>query len=290
MNDVLPLLIRRADDLRERVGRWRRNGQRIALVPTMGNLHEGHLSLVRQMRPRAERVIVSIFVNPLQFADGEDLASYPRTLDDDRRLLADVGADAVFQPAVSEMYPDGLPLVTQIGLPALEDVLCGEHRDGHFAGVATVVLKLFGLAQPDMAIFGRKDFQQLTILERLVRDLSLPVAIYAGETVREPDGLAMSSRNRYLSEQQRAVAPQLYATLEQITQRIGRGNADAPELVDTARAQLVEAGFRPDYVNVLDATTLKPPNRDTRRVVVAAAVHLGRARLIDNIVTDWPAR
>ncbi|MEO1574741.1 MAG: pantoate--beta-alanine ligase [Pseudomonadota bacterium] len=285
---ALPLVIERIDDLRERVDRWRRGGQRIALVPTMGNLHDGHLSLVRQARTRADRVIVSIFVNPLQFGEGEDFESYPRTLDEDRAKLATVGAHAVFHPSVHEMYPDGTPMVTEVRLHALEAVLCGEHREGHFAGVATVVTKLFGLVQPDVAVFGRKDYQQLTLIRRMVRDLSLPIRVIASDTVREDDGLAMSSRNRYLTAEERAIAPALNATLRDLAGRLGDVANDVSGACAAAEARLAEAGFRPDYVRILDASTLTPPTETTRRVVIAGAGHLGRARLIDNVTADWP--
>lgn len=285
---ALPLVMRQVDDLRERVGRWRRSGQRIALVPTMGNLHDGHLSLVRHARAQAEKVIVSIFVNPLQFGEGEDFESYPRTLEEDRAKLATVAADAVFHPAVEEMYPDGTPMVTEVRLHALEKVLCGEHREGHFAGVATVVTKLFGLVQPDVAVFGRKDYQQLTLIRRMVRDLSIPVRVVAGDTVREADGLAMSSRNRYLDARQRARAPALNATLRDLAARLGDVVDDVAGACSAAQVRLAEAGFEPDYVRILDAETLTPPSDKTSRVVIAGAGHLGRARLIDNVTARWP--
>ncbi len=286
-NESPPLLIRGIDDLRDRVGRWRRSGQRIALVPTMGNLHDGHLALARQVRPLADKVIASIFVNPLQFGAGEDFDSYPRTLDADRDMLAGAGTDAVFHPDVLEMYPDGAQLKTVVRVPVLETPLCGQHRDGHFSGVATVVTKLLCLVQPDIAIFGRKDFQQLTLIRQLVADLNLPVQVVAGDTVRESDGLAMSSRNRYLDDRQRAIAPTLYASLCRLRDDLVAGRGDVATCRATACKTLTDAGLMVDYVDVLDARSLQPPVRGTQRVVAAGAAHLGRARLIDNVVFDW---
>ncbi len=280
----LPLIIETVADLRERVGRWRRNGQTIALVPTMGNLHAGHLSLANQVRPLADKVIASIFVNPLQFGEGEDFDSYPRTLEADRAGLASVGVDAVFHPSVEQMYPDGPRLKTSIRLHELEGVLCGQHRDGHFAGVATVVTKLFNLVQPDMAIFGRKDFQQLALIRQMVRDLSTPVRVLAGDTVRESDGLAMSSRNRYLNDKQRVIAATLFRTLQTVGEKISAGERDLRRLCEEAVIVLHDAGFAPDYVQALDAATLEKVSDATNAIVVAGAAYLGKARLIDNLV------
>jgi pantoate--beta-alanine ligase len=280
----LPLIIETVADLRERVGRWRRNGQTIALVPTMGNLHAGHLSLANQVRPLADKVIASIFVNPLQFGEGEDFDSYPRTLEADRAGLASVGVDAVFHPSVEQMYADGPRLKTSIRLHELEGVLCGQHRDGHFAGVATVVTKLFNLVQPDMAIFGRKDFQQLALIRQMVRDLSTPVRVLAGDTVRESDGLAMSSRNRYLNDKQRVIAATLFRTLQTVGEKISAGERDLRRLCEEAVIVLHDAGFAPDYVQALDAATLEKVSDATNAIVVAGAAYLGKARLIDNLV------
>ena len=283
-NRSLPLVIETVADLRERVGRWRRNGQTIALVPTMGNLHAGHLSLANQVRPLADKVIASIFVNPLQFGEGEDFDSYPRTLEADRAGLASVGVDAVFHPSVEQMYADGPRLKTSIRLHELEGVLCGQHRDGHFAGVATVVTKLFNLVQPDMAIFGRKDFQQLALIRQMVRDLSTPVRVLAGDTVRESDGLAMSSRNRYLNDKQRVIAATLFRTLQTVGEKISAGERDLRRLCEEAVIVLHDAGFAPDYVQALDAATLEKVSDATNAIVVAGAAYLGKARLIDNLV------
>lgn len=279
----LPLLIRTIDDLHDRVGRWRRNGQRIALVPTMGNLHEGHLALARTVRPLAERVIASIFVNPLQFGAGEDFETYPRTLEADMAGLGSAGADAVFHPPVEQMYPDAGGLRTRVQVPSLETTLCGHTRHGHFTGVATVVTKLLCLVQPDMAIFGRKDYQQLVLIRQLVRDLNLPVQVIAGDTVRESDGLAMSSRNRYLTPAERAIAPCLYRELCALRDALVGGARDFEARCIEVAGVLAEAGFIPDYVAVVDPVTLQPAASDSPSVVIAAAAYLGKARLIDNL-------
>ncbi len=269
-------------DLRNRIGEWRRAGERIALVPTMGNLHAGHLDLVRRAREQAARVVVSIFVNPMQFGPSEDFAAYPRTLDADREKLRQAGADLVFAPRVQEVYPDGQVQQTRVEVPEISNQLCGASRPGHFVGVATVVCKLFNMVQPDLAIFGEKDFQQLLVIRRMTRDLSLPVDIVGAPTVREADGLAMSSRNGYLNAEERALAPRLYANLQQAARALGQGNGVAHVEADTARA-LQQAGFRPDYVSVRRAADLGLPGESDRELVILAAAQLGPARLIDNL-------
>jgi pantoate--beta-alanine ligase len=269
-------------DLRNRIGEWRRAGERIALVPTMGNLHAGHLDLVRRAREQAARVVVSIFVNPMQFGPTEDFAAYPRTLDADREKLRQAGADLVFAPRVQEVYPDGQVQQTRVEVPEISNQLCGASRPGHFVGVATVVCKLFNMVQPDLAIFGEKDFQQLLVIRRMTRDLSLPVDIVGAPTVREADGLAMSSRNGYLNAEERALAPRLYANLQQAARALGQGDGVAHVEADTARA-LEQAGFRPDYVSVRRAADLGLPGESDRELVILAAAQLGPARLIDNL-------
>ncbi len=269
-------------DLRKRIGEWRRAGERIALVPTMGNLHAGHLDLVRRAREQAARVVVSIFVNPMQFGPTEDFAAYPRTLDADREKLRQAGADLVFAPRVQEVYPDGQVQQTRVEVPEISNQLCGASRPGHFVGVATVVCKLFNMVQPDLAIFGEKDFQQLLVIRRMTRDLSLPVDIVGAPTVREADGLAMSSRNGYLNAEERALAPRLYANLQQAARALGQGDGVAHVEADTARA-LEQAGFRPDYVSVRRAADLGLPGESDRELVILAAAQLGPARLIDNL-------
>ena len=271
------------DMLRARVQFWRRGNQRIAFVPTMGNLHAGHLRLVERARELAERVVVSGFVNPLQFGPDEDLDCYPRTLEEDRKALDNLGVDLFFVPGVGEMYPRGLELATRVQVPELGERLCGAFRPGHFAGVATVVAKLFNMVQPHTALFGRKDYQQLAIIRRMVADLDWPIDIEAVDTVREPDGLAMSSRNQYLGEAERKQAPRLFQGLQQLAGRIRAGERDYAALGREAMAVLTVAGFRPDYVEVLDAETLEAP-AEGRPLVVLAAAWLGKTRLIDNLL------
>lgn len=269
-------------DLRDCVQHWRRDGHDIALVPTMGNLHAGHLKLVEEARARAARVVVSLFVNPLQFGPGEDYQSYPRTLASDAAKLQTAKADLLFVPSVEEMYPDGGEQVTRVEVPELSAILDGTFRPGHFAGVAIVVLKLFNIVQPNVALFGEKDYQQLMVVRRLVADLSLPVEIIGVPTVREPDGLAMSSRNQYLTPEERKLAPLLYRTLVEIAAELRAGRRDYGHLQTEAMRKL-SAHTRPDYVSVRNAQTLWEPNADTRHFVILAAAWLGKARLIDNI-------
>jgi pantoate--beta-alanine ligase len=273
----------RTADLRARVRSWRAAGERIAFVPTMGNLHAGHGSLVKAARERASRVVVSVFVNPLQFGPNEDFAAYPRTPEEDRRLLETLGVDALFTPEVEEIYPRGQKTTARVHVPELEDILCGAFRPGHFMGVATVVTKLLNLVQPDVALFGEKDFQQLLIIRRAAEDLCMPVEILGLPTTREPDGLAMSSRNRYLTAEQRAVAPHIFAALERARAAIESGRNDFETIGDEGIAALQAAGFRPDYFEVRDAETLAAPTADSRNLVVLTAARIGRARLIDNV-------
>jgi pantoate--beta-alanine ligase len=270
------------DELRARTRSWRQAGQSIALVPTMGNLHQGHLRLVEHARARADRCVVSIFVNPLQFGPGEDFKHYPRTLEEDRLQLASHATDVLFAPAVEEVYPRPLSAMTRIEVPGLSTILCGTARPGHFAGVATVVTKLFNMVQPDMAVFGEKDWQQLLVIRRLTQDLNLPVAIVGVATLREADGLAMSSRNAYLSAAERDTAPVLHATLKTAAERLLRGERDYPAIEATASACLREAGFRPDYFHIRRAADLAEPQPGDTDLIVIAAAWLGKARLIDN--------
>jgi pantoate--beta-alanine ligase len=277
--------VARVDELRTRVAAWRRAGERIDLVPTMGNLHAGHLELVRRARERADRTVVSIFVNPLQFAPSEDLAAYPRTLEADRKRLAEAGADLLFAPGVEEVYPGGQAGQTRVEVPGISNILCGASRLGHFTGVATVVCKLFNMVQPDLAVFGEKDFQQLMVIRRMTADLSMPVEILGAPTVREPDGLAMSSRNGYLNEEERQRAPRLQQTLRSAAQALQRGEAVA-DVESRAAAELAAAGFEPDYFRVRRAADLGEPGADEHELVILAAARLGRARLIDNLRVD----
>jgi pantoate--beta-alanine ligase len=269
-------------DLRAQVADWRRAGERVALVPTMGNLHAGHLRLVEQARELASRTVASIFINPLQFGPNEDYAGYPRTLDDDRRQLASVGLDLLFAPAVAALYPHPLEDMTQVLVPGLSRMLCGASRPIHFRGVATVVTKLFNLTQPDVAVFGEKDWQQLVVIRRMTVDMDLPVEIVGVPTVREDDGLAMSSRNRYLTPEERDRAPTLYAALTACAERLRAGERDYAALAVAARTHLMGAGFRPDYFEIRRADDLQPPIAEDRELRILAAAWLGRARLIDN--------
>ncbi|GIX21500.1 MAG: pantothenate synthetase [Gammaproteobacteria bacterium] len=280
--------VRTIDEVRARRARWAAAGEALALVPTMGNLHAGHLRLVERARELAPRVAVSIFVNPLQFAPGEDLERYPRTPEDDRRALAAAGVDLVFVPEETELYPRGRAAATRVRVPELGDILCGAFRPGHFEGVATVVLKLFNIFQPDWAVFGKKDYQQLCLIRRLVEDLDLTVRIAAVDTVREPDGLAMSSRNRYLGSEERARAGALYATLRALGERLRAGEDDYAAVEAEGLERLRAAGLRPEYVAVR-APDLAPPAPGAPRLVVLAAAHLGAARLIDNLEIERPA-
>ena len=269
-------------DLREQVGRWRNEGQRIALVPTMGNLHEGHLALVKKARDEADRIIVSVFVNPTQFVAGEDYDEYPRTPGQDREKLAACRTDLVFQPGVDEIYPGGFAGRTSVTVPALDSIFCGAFRPGHFTGVATVVCKLLNIVQPDCAIFGEKDYQQLLVVRHLAADLCLPIRIIGVPTVREKDGLALSSRNGYLSAGEREVAPRLYQVLCTAAEKIKRGDRDFDVIEKNADEALRNAGFRTEYLAVRNAGDFGIPGDDD--LVILAAAWLGKARLIDNII------
>lgn len=269
--------------LRATVRQWRAGGERIGLVPTMGSLHDGHMSLLAAARGQADRVVASVFVNPLQFGPGEDFERYPRTPAEDERLLAAAGCDVLFAPPVRQIYPDGGRSATRVSVESLAGILCGRSRPGHFDGVATIVAKLFGIVQPDLAVFGEKDYQQLAIIRRMTADLDIPVEIVGAPTVRGADGLAMSSRNRYLTDAERAVAPRIHATLRAAASRIQDGDRDFAALSAWGEAQLREAGMAPDYFEVRDALSLLEPAVDAREVVVLTAARLGKARLIDNL-------
>lgn len=269
--------------VRERVRQWRAAGARIALVPTMGNLHAGHSSLLELARARADRVVASVFVNPLQFGPAEDFAAYPRTLDDDQRVLAAAHCDLLFAPEVSQIYPEGGSQPTVVTVRGLSSILCGQFRPGHFEGVATVVTKLFNIVAPDVAVFGEKDYQQFVIIRRMTSDLQLPVEVVGAPTVRDADGLALSSRNRYLSPEERATAPAIHRALQAAVQRLAAGERDFAAVEAEGWQSLAKAGFRPDYFSVRDAAELQPPDGRSRELVVLTAVRLPRARLIDNL-------
>lgn len=276
-------------ELRQRIQRWREIHQRIAFVPTMGNLHAGHIALVKQARKLADRVVVSIFVNPMQFGPQEDYAAYPRTPEADRLQLAVAGADLLFMPEADEVYPGGVEAATRVEVPGLSSILDGASRPGHFTGMATVVAKLFNMVQPDVAIFGEKDYQQLLVVRRLVADLCLPIEVVGYPTVRELDGLAMSSRNQYLTKAERAQAPFLQRVLRETASALRDGDRDHMLLQRQAVDRLASGGFRPDYVEIRQAETLAPPGEGDSRFVVLGAAWLGRARLIDNVTVDLKA-
>ena len=269
--------------VRDRVRAWHAAGLRVAFVPTMGNLHAGHVSLIDAARQVGERFIASIFVNPMQFGPNEDFAHYPRTPRDDERMLAAAGCDLMFMPDVAEIYPGGSERATRVEVPGLSRILCGEFRPGHFEGVTTVVATLFHIVEPDIAVFGEKDFQQLTIIRRMVSDLCLPVRIVAAPTVRDADGLAMSSRNQYLTEPERQLAPRIHATLASVAARLQAGDNEFASMERTGVQTLEAAGFRPDYFAIRQAADLSAAQPNTAHLVVLTAAHLGKARLIDNI-------
>jgi pantoate--beta-alanine ligase len=276
----------RASRVRERVAEWREAGQTVALVPTLGNLHAGHLSLTRLARKVADRVVMSIFVNPTQFGEGEDFKAYPRTLDEDRQKLAEEGSvDLLFVPEEQEIYPFGTERALRFVLPPLSRDLCGASRPGHFDGVASVVCRLLNIVAPQCLVMGRKDYQQLVLLEHMVTDLRLPVRVVPGDTWREADGLAMSSRNRYLTDDERRRAPALHAALEQVRTALRQGRTDYSRLEEEAAAGLAGEGFRPDYVQVRRAADLaKPDAGNEDALIVLGAAWLGSARLIDNVL------
>ena len=273
-------------EVRSLVAAWHRASERVAFVPTMGNLHAGHIRLVAEARHHADRVVASVFVNPLQFSAGEDFGAYPRTLAADQEKLAAAGTDLLFAPSEQEMYPLGRDGLSFVEVPGLSDILCGAFRPGHFRGVATVVSKLFNIVQPDVALFGEKDYQQLLVIRRFVRDLDLPVEIVGVPTVREADGLAMSSRNGYLQPAERQLATEVYATLRQVERAICDGGRDYTDIEGAACMRLSSAGFVPDYVSVRRAEDLGLPTAAERRLVVLAAARLGKARLIDNLLIN----
>ncbi len=273
-------------ELRQQVTAWRVAGEQIAFVPTMGNLHAGHLVLVKQAQQRADRVVVSIFVNPMQFGAGEDFASYPSTIAQDVAQLERIKTDLLFTPSVQEVYPRGQKAQTVVTVPGISDTLCGASRPGHFAGVATVVCKLLNMVQPDLALFGSKDFQQLLVIRQMVEDLCIPVEIAGVPTVRDADGLARSSRNGYLTAAERSLAPTLYRTLCATSAAITGGNKDYIALELEAMQTLEVAGFKPDYYSIRNAADLLQPDKKGHRLVILAAAYLGRARLIDNRVVD----
>jgi len=250
----------------------------------MGDLHAGHLALVELAREHAERVVVSVFVNPTQFGEGEDFEAYPRTLERDKRRLKKTSADLIFAPSIETVYPFGLEMATKVSVPGLTQNFCGAARPGHFDGVTTVVARLFAMVQPDVAVFGQKDYQQQLVLRHMAADMSLPISIITGNTVRDDDGLALSSRNSYLSEEERTQAPLLYESLTSVSSELQNGRRNFDELEALAIARLSDAGFDVDYFSIRRAQNLEIPDRDCDDLVVLVAAKLGSTRLIDNVV------
>ncbi|AUG09980.1 pantoate--beta-alanine ligase [Pseudomonas sp. S09G 359] len=270
-------------ELRAAVTHARSAGKRIGFVPTMGNLHSGHTTLVAKAVQQADFVVASIFVNPLQFGAGEDLDKYPRTLAADQEKLLQAGCNLLFAPTVEEMYPGGMTGQTRVSVPQLSEGLCGASRPGHFEGVATVVSKLFNMVQPDIAVFGQKDYQQLAVIRAMVQDLNMPIQIIGEPTVRAEDGLALSSRNGFLSPQERAIAPVLYRSLSQIAAAIKDGDHDFAKLRAEQVRQIEAAGLRLDYLEVRQGVHLRPATAEDTDVVILVAAFLGATRLIDNL-------
>lgn len=280
------LIIETLPMLRREVRRWRQDGKRIALVPTMGNLHDGHMTLVDEARASADIVVVSIFVNPMQFERADDLARYPRTLQQDCEKLNRRGVDLVFSPAPGEVYPNGLGEQTFVDVPGLSTLLEGASRPGHFRGVATIVSKLFNLVQPDIACFGEKDYQQLALIRKMVTDMGYDIDIVGVPTVRAKDGLALSSRNGYLTADERKIAPVVSQVMNDIAGKLGQGERHVDVLIAEAENALSEQGLQPDGLAIVDADTLLPLNVDSQRAVILMAAWLGKARLIDNQQVD----
>lgn len=272
--------------LRDHVGQWQKAAKRIAFVPTMGNLHQGHLTLVRKAREQGDVVVVSIFVNPMQFDRADDLANYPRTLDDDLTKLREEGVDLVFTPSADTLYPHGLEAHTAVEVPKLSSMLEGASRPGHFRGVATVVTKLFNLVQPNVACFGEKDFQQLAIIRKMVTDMAMPIDIIGVPTVRESDGLAMSSRNNNLTVDERQRAPVLAKTMRWMSAQMRNGRRDLDDLIEDAHDQLRAAGLQPDEFYIRDSDSLGTITDNSRQAVILVAAYLGTTRLIDNFMVD----
>ncbi|MDH5408504.1 MAG: pantoate--beta-alanine ligase [Gammaproteobacteria bacterium] len=271
------------ESMRTLIHEWKSSGQTVGFVPTMGNLHEGHLKLVEEANKRSDRVVVSIFVNPMQFGENEDFDNYPRTQEQDIEKLKGLSTDAVFIPSADDIYPEQIDRSSFVEVPELSTILCGASRPGHFRGVTTVVNKLFNIVQPDCAVFGLKDYQQFIIIKKMVDDLKMPVQMIGVETVRESDGLAKSSRNGYLNQQQRQQAATIYEILRSIKTEIQQGRKDYLALEKEGLGQLEKVGFKPDYVAIRCAESLQVPAAETRTLAILVAAWLGNTRLIDNI-------
>ncbi|HCN8571412.1 TPA: pantoate--beta-alanine ligase [Escherichia coli] len=280
------LIIETLPLLRQQIRRLRMEGKRVALVPTMGNLHDGHMKLVDEAKARADVVVVSIFVNPMQFDRSEDLARYPRTLQEDCEKLNKRKVDLVFAPSVKEIYPNGTETHTYVDVPGLSTMLEGASRPGHFRGVSTIVSKLFNLVQPDIACFGEKDFQQLALIRKMVADMGFDIEIVGVPIMRAKDGLALSSRNGYLTAEQRKIAPGLYKVLSSIADKLQAGERDLDEIITIAGQELNEKGFRADDIQIRDADTLLEVSENSKRAVILVAAWLGDARLIDNKIVE----
>ena len=280
------LIIETLPLLRQQIRRLRMEGKRVALVPTMGNLHDGHMKLVDEAKARADVVVVSIFVNPMQFDRPEDLARYPRTLQEDCEKLNKRKVDLVFAPSVKEIYPNGTETHTYVDVPGLSTMLEGASRPGHFRGVSTIVSKLFNLVQPDIACFGEKDFQQLALIRKMVADMGFDIEIVGVPIMRAKDGLALSSRNGYLTAEQRTIAPGLYKVLSSIADKLQAGERDLDEIIAIAGQELNEKGFRSDDIQIRDADTLLEISENSKRAVILVAAWLGDARLIDNKMVE----
>ena len=276
-------LFRHINSLRQALAGERANGCRIGFVPTMGNLHDGHLALVKQAKSRCDIAVASIFVNPLQFGLNEDWDQYPRTFEADQAKLEAIGCDYLFFPEEKEIYPNGMAEQTKVTSPTMTDVLCGASRPGHFDGVTTVVSKLFNIVQPDEAVFGLKDFQQIAVIRRMTQDLCIPVDIIAGEIVRESDGLAMSSRNNFITADERPKANILNKALKLAAEKIERGERDFHKLENEAKAMIIAAGFKVDYFQVCTSDTLSPAGVDDTALTILGAMYTKAARLIDNV-------
>lgn len=272
--------------LRNEIKKLKQQGAQVSFVPTMGNLHQGHLTLVEEAQQHASITVVSIFVNPMQFNNANDLANYPKTLDADCAKLEEAGVDIVFIPSAEVIYPNGLNSQTVVEVPGISDCLEGELRPGHFRGVSTIVAKLFNLVQPDVACFGEKDFQQLCVIKQMVIDLAMPIEIIAVATVRESSGLAMSSRNNKLSDEQKIIAPKVSEIMYELGQKVQVNPENSKQLIEDASQTLNKVGFKTDKIHVVDPLTLAPLNSDSKQAVVLMAVFLGETRLIDNLVVD----
>ena len=268
--------------LREQISLWRQQGLTIGFVPTMGNLHEGHLALVTEAKKHADKVVASIFINPMQFGANEDIDNYPRTMDNDKAKLMAEGTDVLFTPTPDIIYPKGLDKQSYVEVPNVSDGYCGESRPGHFRGVSTVVCKLFNLVQPNVACFGLKDYQQVQVIQTMVEDLSMPIEIIPVPTIREKSGLALSSRNNNLTEQEKKIAPILNETLRWVSQSLKSSNNYAT-LIEEATNRINQTGLRTDYINICHARTLNPATANDKELVILGAVHCSKARLIDNL-------